>query len=88
MVELRNRQPLVLIASHGEWVGRSVVSVLELNGYAVLRVDGGRRQIGRLGPGEFFGELGIATNRSRNADVVAATSNPPVVSLKAKKSNL
>jgi PleD family two-component response regulator len=45
MVELRNRQPLVLIASHGEWVGRSVESVLELNGYAVLRVDGGRRAL-------------------------------------------
>jgi LmbE family N-acetylglucosaminyl deacetylase len=37
--------------------------------------NGGRReQVGRLGLGEFFGELGIATNRSRNADVVAATS--------------
>jgi PleD family two-component response regulator len=45
MVELRNRQPLVLIASHGEWVGRSVESVLELNDYAVLRVDGGRRAL-------------------------------------------
>ena len=45
MVELRNRQPLVLIASQGEWVGRSVESVLELNGYAVLRVDGGRRAL-------------------------------------------
>lgn len=45
MVELRNRQPLVLIASHGEWVGRSVESVLELNHYAVLRVDGGRRAL-------------------------------------------
>lgn len=45
MVELRNRQPLVLIASHGEWVGRSVESVLELNGYSVLRVDGGRRAL-------------------------------------------
>src|SRR3954447_8835314 len=45
MVELQNRQPLVLIASHGEWVGRSVESVLELNDYAVLRVDGGRRAL-------------------------------------------
>jgi len=36
--------------------------------------NGGRREVGRLGLGEFFGELGIATNRSRNADVVAATS--------------
>ncbi len=36
---------LVLIASHGEWVGRSVESVLELNGYTVLRVAGGRRAL-------------------------------------------
>jgi two-component system, cell cycle response regulator len=45
MAEPQNRQPLVLIASHGEWVGRSVESVLGLNGYAVLRVDGGRRAL-------------------------------------------
>ena len=45
MAELQNRQPLVLIASHGEWVGRSVESVLGLNGYAVLRVEGGRRAL-------------------------------------------
>lgn len=42
MVELSKRPMLVLIASHGEWVGRSVESVLELNGFAVLRVTGGR----------------------------------------------
>jgi PleD family two-component response regulator len=42
MVELPSRMPLVLIASRGEWVGRSVESVLELNGYSVLRVEGGR----------------------------------------------
>ena len=45
MVEPQNRQPLVLIASHGEWVGRSVESVLGLNNYAVLRVDSGRRAL-------------------------------------------
>lgn len=45
MVESQNRQPLVLIASHGEWVGRSVESVLGLNNYAVLRVDSGRRAL-------------------------------------------
>jgi PleD family two-component response regulator len=45
MVELRKRPQLVLIASHGEWMGRSVESVLELNGYSVLRVDGGRRAL-------------------------------------------
>lgn len=45
MVELSKRPMLVLIASHGEWVGRSVESVLELNGYTVLRVAGGRRAL-------------------------------------------
>lgn len=45
MVELRKRPVLVLIASRGEWVGRSVESVLELNGYSVLRVEGGRRAL-------------------------------------------
>jgi PleD family two-component response regulator len=45
MVELSKRPRLVLIASHGEWVGRSVESVLELNGFTVLRVAGGRRAL-------------------------------------------
>jgi LmbE family N-acetylglucosaminyl deacetylase len=35
---------------------------------------GGREQVARLGVGEFFGELGIAGHRCRNADVVAAAS--------------
>jgi PleD family two-component response regulator len=45
MVELRKRPLLVLIASKGEWSGRSVESVLELNGYTVLRVETGRRAL-------------------------------------------
>lgn len=45
MVEPSKRPMLVLIASHGEWVGRSVESVLELNGFTVLRVAGGRRAL-------------------------------------------
>ena len=37
--------------------------------------DGGRREwLGRLGVGEFFGELGIARRRPRSRDVVAAAS--------------
>ena len=37
--------------------------------------DGGRRErLGRLGTGEFFGELGIARRRPRSRDVVAAAS--------------
>lgn len=45
MVERSKRKMLVLIASQGEWVGRSVQSVLELNGFAVLRVASGRPAI-------------------------------------------
>ena len=37
--------------------------------------NGGRRErLGRLGAGEFFGELGIARRRPRSRDVVAAAS--------------
>ena len=36
--------------------------------------SGRREQLGRLGVGEFFGELGIARRRPRSRDVVAATS--------------
>lgn len=45
MIALQQRVPCILIASHGEWVGRSVESVLELNGYVVLRVESGRRAL-------------------------------------------
>ena len=42
MVQLHARPVLVLIASHAEWIGRSVESVLELNNYSVVRVETGR----------------------------------------------
>jgi PleD family two-component response regulator len=45
MVEPRKRARLVLIASDGEWAGRSLESVLELNGYSVVRVERGRRAL-------------------------------------------
>ncbi len=45
MVEPRTSQPLVLIASHDEWVGRSVGSVLDLRGYAVAHAANGRRAL-------------------------------------------
>jgi PleD family two-component response regulator len=37
--------PLVLIGSKGEWLGRSLESVLEAAGYAVIRVEGGQRSL-------------------------------------------
>ncbi len=45
MIETSAQPPLVLIASEGEWVGRSLENVLELNGYTVLRVESGRRAL-------------------------------------------
>jgi PleD family two-component response regulator len=45
MIEPQNQPPLILIASEGEWVGRSLENVLESNGYTVLRVESGRRAL-------------------------------------------
>jgi len=45
MNESQSPAPVVLIASGGEWVGRSLENVLESNGYAVLRADSGRSAI-------------------------------------------
>lgn len=41
MDDAPDRTPRILIASHGEWVGRSVESVLALEGYVVQRVGTG-----------------------------------------------
>jgi PleD family two-component response regulator len=45
MAVLENRRPLVVVASEGEWAGRSLESVLELNGYTVVRCHSGRRAL-------------------------------------------
>jgi PleD family two-component response regulator len=45
MTDSQTQAPLVLIASGGEWVGRSLENVLESNGYTVLRVESGRRAL-------------------------------------------
>lgn len=45
MTESQSQAALVLIASGGEWVGRSLENVLETNGYTVLRVESGRRAL-------------------------------------------
>src|SRR5579884_2467555 len=37
--------PLVLVASDGEWIGRSLENVFESNGYSVVRVESGRRAL-------------------------------------------
>src|SRR5438876_9306555 len=45
MNETYTQPRLVLIASEGEWLGRSLENVLESNGYSVLRVESGRRAL-------------------------------------------
>ena len=45
-----------------------------LSGHADVwqeQADGSRKQLRRIGPGEFFGELGVAGRRPRSAHVVA-----------------
>jgi PleD family two-component response regulator len=40
-----DKRLLLLLASEGEWAGRSLESVLEANGYVVLRCQSGRRAL-------------------------------------------
>lgn len=43
--QIAAESPLVLIASDGEWLGRSLESVLETSGYTVVRAQGGKRAL-------------------------------------------
>jgi len=97
MAEPLKRQPLVLIASHGEWVGRSVESVLEQNGYAVLRVDGGRRALDlawHVSPDVLILDTalsemdGIAVARTLTSDPDFDHSTPIFITSPAPVSNL
>lgn len=45
MPEQEQPRPLVIVGSGGEWAGRSLEAVLELNGYTVARCHGGRRTL-------------------------------------------
>ena len=96
MVELSKRPRLVLIASHGEWVGRSVESVLELNGFTVLRVAGGRRALDlarRVNPDavlldDTLSEMGgVEVCRALRDDPLFEHSIPIVVTSPAPASN-
>jgi two-component system cell cycle response regulator len=42
------QSPVLLIATEGEWAGRSLESVLERHGYAILRAEDGREALGRV----------------------------------------
>ena len=73
-VEVRWYPPGYFVVEQGE---PAYELFLVLSGAAEVwkESDGGRRDlVGRLGVGEFFGELGIAGHRRRSADVVAAES--------------
>ncbi len=55
--ESAESRPVVLVASDGEWLGRSLSSVLELHGYSVRLVAGGRATIEtarRIAPDAIF----------------------------------
>lgn len=41
MIDVPDRQLVVLVANHAEWMARSLESVLEAHGYAVLRAEDG-----------------------------------------------
>lgn len=41
--------------------------------------NGGKREVARLGPGKFFGEMALMTGEPRNADVVARTDSELLV---------
>ena len=41
------QSPVLLIATEGEWAGRSLESVLERHGYSILRAEDGRDALGR-----------------------------------------
>ena len=63
MVDSQTRGLPVLIASDSEWEGRSIESVLELNGYSVIRIERGRRalELARRTPlGALFLDAGLA----------------------------
>jgi PleD family two-component response regulator len=45
VAEPQTPRALILVASQGEWVARSLENVLESNGYSVLRVESGRRAL-------------------------------------------
>lgn len=47
MEALAKHAPVLLIATEGEWAGRSLESVLERHGYAILRAEDGRDALGR-----------------------------------------
>jgi LmbE family N-acetylglucosaminyl deacetylase len=78
-VDIRWYPPGFAIVEQGE---PSTALYLVLSGEAEAvreEPDGTRRTLGRLGTGEFFGEIGVATRNPRSAHVVAASSTTCLV---------
>jgi PleD family two-component response regulator len=96
MLESRQHPAVILLASHGEWMGRSVESVLALNGYAVLRVDSGRRAlaIARATPPDALildsalpDMGGVEVARALSTDPLFDLSTPVVITAPSPVSN-
>jgi CRP-like cAMP-binding protein len=43
------------------------------------RADGGSEELARLGPGQYFGEMGVITGQPRNATVTISDEGPAVL---------
>jgi len=73
-VQVRWYPPGSSVIEQGE-VAAELFLILSGEAETWQQSNGGRRErLGRLGAGEFFGELGIARRRPRSRDVVAAAS--------------
>src|SRR3982751_812165 len=88
--------PLVLIGSKGEWLGRSLESVLESAGYAVIRVEGGQRSLElarRLRPDvvildeDLGGMTGVAVCQALRDDPLFDHATPIIVSAPSPNSD-
>ena len=79
MVGSEKRRPLVIVATDGEWAGRSLESVLELNGYSVLRSTEGRRALElarRIAPDGLI--IDETLSDMRGVDVARALRDDPL----------
>ena len=65
----RKVKPGIELVKQGEMSGIDCFVIAE--GEAVVKVDG--TEVDRLGPGDYFGELALVTERVRSASVVSAT---------------
>jgi CRP-like cAMP-binding protein len=66
----RTVKPGTELVKQGEMSGIDCFVIAE--GEAVVKVDG--TEVARLGPGDYFGELALVTERVRSASVVSATA--------------